>query len=130
MMKAGKYYVGDLCYVMSDAEWEQFCKITIQGNKVIDGEFEMPDGRKFATYSTAYGDGVYHDQYGHSYSVDAGLIGCIKVEDIKDDMSDILRLGAIIDFNEPFECSSTDDGLIKIGFVEIPTGYDLSLIHI
>ena len=70
MMKAGKYYVGDLCYVMSDAEWEQFCKITIQGNKVIDGEFEMPDGRKFATYSTAYGDGVYYDQYGHLNGAD------------------------------------------------------------
>ena len=41
-MPAGTYYIGDLCYVMTDAEWEQFCKITINGNKVLDGEFEEP----------------------------------------------------------------------------------------
>ena len=32
MMQAGEYYVGDLCYVMTDEEWTQFCNITIQGN--------------------------------------------------------------------------------------------------
>ena len=33
MMPLGKYYIGDLCYVMSDEEWEQVCRITIVGNK-------------------------------------------------------------------------------------------------
>jgi hypothetical protein len=125
-MSAGKYYVGDLCYVMHD-EWKECCNLFFPSDappRGVDGEFTLKDGRRFVSYGTQWGDGVYHDQYGHSYSVDAGLIGCIKVEDIRDDISDILRLGAIIDFNEPFECSSTDDGLIKIGFVEIPTGYD------
>ena len=60
-MPAGKYYIGDLCYVMSDAEWEEFCSITIDGHNVIDGEFQLKDGRRFATYGTAFGDGVYSD---------------------------------------------------------------------
>ena len=42
-MPAGKYYVGDLCYVMTDEEWEEFCGITINGNKCIDGEFQLSD---------------------------------------------------------------------------------------
>ena len=58
MMQAGEYYVGDLCYVMTDEEWTQFCNITIQGNNVNDGEFELPDGRRFATYCTKHGDEI------------------------------------------------------------------------
>ena len=96
-MQAGKYYVGDLCYVMDNDEWDQVCSIIIQGNKVFDGEFELKDGRKFAIYSTAYGDGLYNDYYGNEYSVDSGSIGCIKVEDIKaEKYDDIERLGAIV----------------------------------
>lgn len=127
MMPSGKYYVGDLCYVMTDAEWEQFCKITIQGNKCLDGEFNLPDGRRFATYGTAFGDGVYHDQYGYSYSVDAGLIGCIKVEDIKAEKYDnLLDLGAIVDFERPFVTSGGRgekdwEGVIQFGHIMIET---------
>ena len=58
MMPAGTYYVGDLCYVMSDEEWDQFCSITIEGMNCLEGEFTMPDGRRFATYGTAYGDEI------------------------------------------------------------------------
>lgn len=125
-MPAGRYYVGDLCYVMSDEEWKQFCKITLTGEKVLDGEFEMPDGRRFASYSTAYGDGVYYDEYGHTFSVDAGLIGCILESDIKEPLDNILDLGAFIDFNEPFVTSGGRgekdwDGVIQFGTVMIET---------
>ena len=126
-MPAGKYYIGDLCYVMNDAEWEEFCSITIDGHNVIDGEFQMKDGRRFATYGTAYGDGVYHDQYGHSYSVDAGLIGCFKVEDIRANYYDnLLDLGSIMEFDKSFATSGGRgdegwEGLIQIGHVLIET---------
>jgi len=56
-MPAGKYYVGDLCYVMDSDEWSQVCSLIIQGEKLLDGEFELPDGRRFAIYSTHWGDG-------------------------------------------------------------------------
>jgi hypothetical protein len=126
MMPAGKYYVGDLCYVMSDDEWKEFCSITIDGNNVKDGEFQLKDGRRFATYTTAFGDGVYYDQYGHSYSVDAGLIGCIKVEDIRSEKyENLLDLGAIIEFKEEFMTyggrSPEFEGEIQIGTVIIET---------
>jgi hypothetical protein len=127
MMPPGKYYVGDLCYVMTNEEWREFCDITLDGQKVKDGEFEFKDGRRFATYSTAFGDGVYHDQYGHSYSVDAGLIGCILVEDIKANKYDnLLDLGAILEFDTEFVTSggrgeSGWEGTIQFGYVYIET---------
>ena len=127
MMPPGKYYVGDLCYVMTNEEWREFCDITLDGQKVKDGEFQFKDGRRFATYSTAFGDGVYHDQYGHSYSVDAGLIGCILVEDIKANKYDnLLDLGAILEFDTEFVTSggrgeSGWEGTIQFGYVYIET---------
>jgi len=126
-MPAGKYYIGDLCYVMTDDEWLEFCDITIKGTQVIDGEFQLKDGRRFATYGTAYGDGVYHDQYGHSYSVDAGLIGCIKVEDIRaNNYDNLLDLGSIMEFDNSFATSGgrgeTDwEGTIQFGHVMVET---------
>ena len=127
MMPAGEYYIGDLCYVMTDEEWNQFCKITISGPKVLDGEFELPDGRKFATYCTAYGDGLYRDQYENSYSVDAGLIGCIKREDIRiEKYKDIEDLGKFHTFETDFVTGGGRgekgwEGTIQFGRVLIET---------
>jgi len=127
MMPPGKYYIGDLCYVMTNEEWREFCEITLDGSKINDGEFQFKDGRRFATYSTAWGDGAYHDQYGHSYSVDAGLIGCILVEDIKANKYDnLLDLGAIQEFDTDFVTGGgrgTPDwqGTIQFGRVVIET---------
>jgi hypothetical protein len=112
---------------MTDDEWLEFCDITIKGTQVIDGEFQLKDGRRFATYGTAYGDGVYHDQYGHSYSVDAGLIGCIKVEDIRaNNYDNLLDLGSIMEFDNSFATSGgrgeTDwEGTIQFGHVMVET---------
>ena len=121
-MQAGKYYIGDLCYVMADDEWKEICSIIIQGNRVVDGEFELKDGRKFAIYSTKWGDGLYDDHYGHSYSVDSGSIGCIKLEDIKyvDNYDQFLDVGAIVEFDEPF-VTSEHEGQIQFGYIIIET---------
>ena len=126
-MPAGEYYIGDLCYVMTDEEWNEFCSITIDGMKCIDGEFSLKDGRRFATYGTAYGDGVYHDQYGHSYAVDAGLIGCILTKDIKaEKYENLLDLGAVMTFDNSFVTSGGRgekdwEGVIQFGHVMIET---------
>lgn len=126
-MPAGKYYVGDLCYVMH-GEWSQFCDITLSGNKVHDGEFALKDGRRFASYSTKWGDGGYSDNEGRSYDVDAGLIGCIRVEDIDlSDSNNFLTSGQVIEFREPFETGGgRPDPLIRFGSVCIDTdpGYE------
>lgn len=127
MMPAGKYYVGDLCYVMTDDEWDEFCYLTIVSNECVDGEFQFKDGRRFATYGTMYGDGEYLDQYGNRYSVDAGLIGCIRVEDIRaNKYADISELGAIVEFETDFVTGGGrgfDDwgGTIQFGKIAIET---------
>jgi len=121
MMPAGKYYIGDLCYVMDTKEWREICDIIIKEPRILDGEFELPDGRKFAIYGTAHGDGEYYDQYGHTYSVDAGSIGCILMSDIRANKYDnILDLGAVQEFAEPFETGS-HKGELEFGHVVIDT---------
>lgn len=129
-MPAGRYYIGDLCYVMTDEEWDEFCSITIKGNQCIDGEFTFKDGRRFATYGTKWGDGLYFDQYGREYSVDAGLIGCIKLDDIKAEKYDNIEdLGNVTDWGVDFITSGGRgdldwDGVIRFGNCMIRTDGD------
>ena len=130
-MQAGKYYVGDLCYVMHD-EWDEFCKLTIKGNEMLEGEFNLKDGRRFAFYGTKWGDGVYKDTKGREYGVDAGLIGCIKIDDIKlDNDENYLDGGQVIEFVSDFRTSGGRnelgrnwDGVIQFGEVIIGTDSD------
>lgn len=120
MMKSGTYYVGDLCYVMND-RWDEFCALTIVGDKVLDGEFNLKDGTRFATFTTKWGDGNYFDQNGKSYDVDAGLIGCIRLDDIDlTNPENSLIGGNIVEFIQPFSTFSAG-GEIRIGNVLINT---------
>jgi hypothetical protein len=124
-MPAGKYYIGDLCYVLNQpGEWDEFCKLTITAAKCLDGEFILPDGRRFATYGTAYGDGQYPDNQGNSYGVDAGLIGCILMSDIPSvSEQEAADCGAVVNFSHDFETGS-HEGVIRFGWVRIDTSYD------
>lgn len=113
-MKAGEYYVGDLCYVFSHDRdnWDLVCE-RICG-EVGDGEFDQTfpakDGSgevtiRFASYGTAYGDGCYEGIYG-TYPVDAGIIGCIALEDLEKiediDRDEMNRLGKVMTFEKDF----------------------------
>ena len=118
-MKAGTYYVGDLCYVLHD-RWDEFCALTCSGSRVLDGEFNLADGTRFATYTTQYGDGTYLDEHGNEYGVDAGLIGCIRVEDIAPAELANLECGRIVEFVKDFATFSSG-GVISFGGVSIDT---------
>jgi hypothetical protein len=118
-MKAGTYYIGDLCYILHN-RWDEFCSITIDGNSCKDGEFKFEDGVEFASYETAYGDGFYTDQYGHDFPVDAGLIGCIETKYIHPEELKNLSMGAVIEFKESFPTFSSD-GVIVFGDIVIDT---------
>ena len=85
MMRPGTYFCGDLCYVMHP-QWKEVCNLMFacDDNRVLHGEFNLANGVRFAVQSTAYGDGTYYDDEGREYPVDAGLIGCIRVEDVYD----------------------------------------------
>lgn len=120
MMKAGTYYVGDLCYVLHE-RWDEFCALTISGNNVLDGEFNLKDGTRFATFTTRWGDGNYFDQDGKSYDVDAGLIGCVHIEDIDLTRPDnFLAGGRVVEFVNDFSTFSAG-GVITIGNIVIDT---------
>lgn len=124
-----KYYVGDLCYVMTNDEWEEVCDMIIPPfTGAGEGKMKLADGRKFAVYDTAYGDGVYNDNFGRSYCVDSGTLGIIKVEDIRYpefNEETALRLGQIVELPADFDsiCCESEDGQILFDTVAIETGY-------
>lgn len=118
MMPPGKYWIGDLCYVMHD-KWDRFCELTIDDQNLMYGKFDI-DGAEVAFLGTKYGDGSYNDQMGRKYPVDSGTIGAIKVEDITDPDADI-KNGNIVVFNNAWEFHD-DDGLLIFGKVMIQTG--------
>jgi len=121
MMPKGKYIISDLCYCIDD-EWDQVCDLLFgksNGNHA-GGEFVLDNGVKFALYSTAWGDGCYKGSDGFNYGVDAGVIGCIKVDDLYKMGESPSSLGNIHEFAEDFE-TSYEDGVIKFGHITIDT---------
>ena len=128
-MPAGRYYIGDLCYIMHDA-WDEVCDLFFPPHEPEgrghQGEFTLKDGRRFASFNTAWGDGTYRSSINTLHCVDSGSIGCIRVEDIRDNTYSaerIAELGAIVDFAEPFQVSE-DQGLLTFGHVLIETAPD------
>lgn|SRR5574338_152523 len=119
MLPAGKYYVGDLCYVMRP-EWNEVCDIVIDGSKCTEGEFSLKDGRKFAMYNTKWGDGIYYDDYNNKYPVDTGSIGCIRIEDISEKELENIKSGCIHIFENDIE-SYSKDGIIHFNHIVINT---------
>ena len=104
------YYIGDLCFVLTDTEWDTLCAQVPSKGDMLD-DIESEDGydneffldverlsayavsldgedyeaaRPFVCFSTAYGDGQYNDLDGNPYAVDSGTIGMIDVRYISD----------------------------------------------
>ena len=74
-MEKGKYYIGDLCYVIKGDNWDEVCSLTYpytgkNVHKQVEGEFFLEDGRQFCIFSTMYGDGVYYSNEGDEKVVD------------------------------------------------------------
>ena len=125
MLPAGKYYVGDLCYVMHE-EWDEVCGLLFKGrtdNGCNQGEFMLKDGRRFACYNTRWGDGLYFDEARNQYPVDAGCIGCILVSDISPGENNDVSSGTVHDIDRDFN-TSTEEGVLTFGHIVINTDYD------
>ena len=123
------YYVGDLCYVMHD-EWDEICNLAF-GRDGMEGKHQLADGRTFAIYGTAYGDGTYFDSsdLDRTYSVDSGTVGIIEVKDITDpEFLCVVAsgLGHVIELPQKLEdmdCSYSN-GTIWFGDFAIITGFE------
>lgn len=75
MFKAGKYWIGDPCYVNFEGyTWQ---------------------------HGTAYGDGVFVDQKGREYGVDGGSLGIVAIEYVGKEADG----GHFIEFKKDFKCS-------------------------
>ncbi len=122
MLDAGKYYIGDLCYVLGDKngfDWIDTLKSTGYLSSET-GMFELK-GVKFFSSRTNYGDGYFKDGEGRGYGVDAGIIGCFPVDALED--GDGLMFGHVVSFKEGFKCTPCDsEGVIQMGNVLVRTG--------
>jgi hypothetical protein len=118
-MPAGRYWVGDLCYVLRDV-WDCVCLLG-------DGAHVLPDGRRVVVFSTVHGDGTYNDEHGREYPVDSGIIGCVRATDIRR-IDARIDLGAFVTADEPFaprrtypagSCERRSGGVLEVAGVRI-----------
>ena len=113
--KAGKYYIGDPCYVVK--EHEDWMKL-LEDTNYFQNDNQTYKGFPIFASGTAYGDGCYYDQEGREYGVDAGLIGIVPFEAIEGDG----RGGQIIEFQEDFHVGCSEDSVFTFGNIVIYTG--------
>ena len=99
-------------------EWDELCDLTAGDQYPNEGQFRLSDGRQFAMFHTAYGDGEFYDKQGRAYCVDSGSLGCIKVENLTEEVDE--TLGNIVEMPTDFYCYS-DGKTIYFGHVAIET---------
>lgn len=130
-MPAGKYYIGDLCYVMSCEEWTEACHLFFANRDdrgCNEGEFVFADGRRFACYNTKHGDGTYTSTFPskiNTIGVDSGSVGCILVSDITSNLSEaeLSAHGIIHSWDSSFN-TWNKDGEIIFGSESVYTNED------
>jgi hypothetical protein len=118
VVPAGTYFLGDPCYIIShDAGWMELLDSCgyFDGSPV--GEVH---GCEVLAFGTKYGDGVYFDQLGRAFGVDAGLIGLVPVQPWEHEVRKALGdgLGKLVVFTEDSTCTS-EDGLLTFGPVAV-----------
>lgn len=134
---AGKYYIGDPCYVFEDDVWQKGCKQMFKdGRSVTDQEGGVfievigDNGKIYCWWQadTDYGDGTYKDQYGYEYGVDAGCIGIVPFEMLDEPKGKFWstydgNVGRLVDCNEPFEVCK-DGSIISVATRDIDVSGD------
>lgn len=115
-MRAGRYWVGDLCYIIPREEWSKVCQTLGDGAEPVGGTFTLGE-HEGAIFPTAYGDGVYFDQLGHKFGVDSGTLGVFPVGVYESEFS---SGGSVVEFPEDFSVSCVN-GEMRFGHLRIPT---------
>lgn len=82
-LPAGDYIIGDLCYFLQDAVYQQLVVRGNEGSRVVTCTIDGQPIEMYASfYSTMYGDGTYHDHMHKEYPVDAGILGCVRIDNL------------------------------------------------
>ena len=132
IMPEGRYYIGDLCYILDDELYEELCSLSwpirydydIKQHDYIrfEGVFHLKSktGKvvQVANFGTQYGDGQYSvklyksENTVGSLPVDSGSIGAVLIDDIdKSKIDDDMYFRT---FKNPFNVGF-DNGTIIIG---------------
>lgn len=122
-MKAGRYIIGDLCYVFSNERWSEVCDAVYGGTHSGHfGKLTLKDGTEFVIYSTYWGDGRYRSSEGTELCVDSGTIGCVLVKDT--DKCDCRSNMIVADFPEGFDHDDDDCGTLNFHDIIVWTNDD------
>jgi len=109
---AGRYYLGDPCYVIRDEDWHPLLE---NCNYFIDRPVGEVGGYQILAFSTKHGDGTFHDQHKNEYDVDAGVIGLVPVA-----YGGREHDNREVEFKSPTLCWN-DDGVLHFGSIKINT---------
>jgi hypothetical protein len=118
VVPAGQYVLGDPCYAVPDDDWMPLLESCNYFNNPIGS---VKDGmQKFfvLAFGTKWGDGCYAGSDGKEYPVDAGLLGLVPVELVKD-LSE--HIGNIVRFDKDTLCVDDGSGKLKFGHIIIDT---------
>jgi hypothetical protein len=123
VVQAGTYVLGDPCYAVPNEYWDDLLRSC---NFFLDspiGQVTTKDGDEYRVlgFGTMWGDGVYLDQRGAQYPVDAGLIGLVPVGLV--DIEEVKAQGLhLVVFDKPVICSrDPETGVLTFGSYRIET---------
>jgi hypothetical protein len=94
---AGNYYIGDLCYALSDEVYDNIFGGTGYSTGVYK---EKSTGHLFAVGRTAWGDGEFEGSDGRLFGVDSGTIGICSAALMKKSGNG----GHLYTFGSPVKC--------------------------
>lgn len=118
---AGRYFLGDPCYTVPNNLWGTL----LQSCDFFDQPIGEVNGHKVLAFPTAQGDGLYEDQNGHEYPVDAGLIGLVPEALV--DMEKLSKyrggVGKWLEVSHYILCTG-EDGVMEFGNITIDTKWD------
>jgi hypothetical protein len=118
ILKPGRYFIGDPCYVFSDPDWDKLTRKYFEGLITFKGLDLFMCG-------TAHGDGAYPDkEFKYNFGVDSGTLGAVPEALWSVPESEFKEYGLIKEFTEPFVCNC-EEGYFTFGdIVEIDTDDD------
>lgn len=111
---AGKYYIGDLCYVIDGKDWGDVVNQSFENDDAHGGVIEVYGEYAFMV-GTQYGDGLYlavdRRSWGnHDIPVDSGTVGVINTSALnRPALETAYCSGAVVVFHTDFDVSVAID---------------------
>ncbi len=121
ILPAGKYYIGDPCYVLDAAAMNAVTDKMTSG-EAASSVFEV-NGHMMWAHFTQYGDGAFADQNGAEYPVDSAALSAVPIDLVKNPEGE--EHGTVIEFDMSFTVNYKN-GVFWFGDICIDTNSDVS----